>query len=62
MSVNPVKVQPWLACIVIVCIGISYFTFLYKSWQAYQEDRLERDSKLNEILDRIPKPTIPNES
>jgi hypothetical protein len=35
-------------------ITASYLVFLYGSWVQFQQDRSVRDSKLNDLLDRIP--------
>ena len=42
------------ACMVIMCA--SYLLFLAASWNQFQEDRARRDIKINELLERIPKP------
>jgi hypothetical protein len=45
-----------VAIIMIVAIGVAYFIFLWASWQEFQKDRATRDSKIDELLERIPKP------
>jgi hypothetical protein len=44
--------------ILLVMMGIitcAYLVFLYGSWEQFQQDRLTRDNKINELLDRLPK-------
>lgn len=47
---DPVKVAPWL----MLMIAAGYFVFLLATWHQFQNDRLVRDEKINELLDRIP--------
>lgn len=44
------------AILMIVAIGVAYFIFLYASWNQFQQDRAARDSKIDELLSRLPKP------
>lgn len=44
------------AFVVILVIGAAYLVFLYASWNGFQQDRLTRDSKIDELLERIPRP------
>lgn len=55
------KVTPLIAIIAITLMAGAYLLFLAASWSAYQKDRDERNTRINELLDRLPKPT-PNES
>jgi hypothetical protein len=41
-----------------VLMAAAYLAYLAASWNQYQEDRASRDSKINELLDRI-KPSGP---
>lgn len=52
------------AICMIVAIGVAYFVFLYGSWMQFQKDRATRDSKIDELLERLPKParSEPSES
>jgi hypothetical protein len=50
------KLTPYVALAIIVGIGVSYFLFLAATWQQFQKDRMNRDTKIDELLDRIPKP------
>lgn len=44
----------------IMCLAaLSYMLFLYASWHQFQEDRFTRDEKIDELLDRIPRPVKP---
>lgn len=46
-----------IGCVVVATV--SYLVFLYGSWVQFQTDRLTRDSKIDELLDRFPKGTVP---
>lgn len=61
MNVNPAKVTPWLTLGIITLIGVSYFVFLYATWIQFQRDKEARDSKIDDLLERIPKPASGNE-
>lgn len=52
---NPRIVQ-LTAFVVILMIGAAYMIFLYASWNQFQNDRMTRDSKIDELLERIPRP------
>jgi hypothetical protein len=54
------KVTPLIACVAIMLMAGAYLVFLAASWNAYQKDRDNRDTRINDLLDRIPKPS--NES
>jgi hypothetical protein len=45
-----------VAILMIVAIGAAYFVFLWASWQEFQKDRAMRDTKIDELLERLPKP------
>jgi len=55
------KVTPLVAIIAMMIMAGAYLVFLISYWQQYQRDRSNRDDRINELLDRIPKPQ-PNES
>lgn len=50
------------AIIMILAVGCAYFVFLWKSWQGFQNDRATRDAKIDELLERIPKPKAAGET
>jgi hypothetical protein len=54
-ALNPKTVQVIAICCIIT-IGAAYLLFLYASWNQFQQDRATRDSKIDELLERIPKP------
>lgn len=56
MSIEPGKITPWIGVVMIAAIGVAYFVFLYASWHQFQQDRVARESKIDDILSRIPKP------
>lgn len=55
------KTTQLVAIVMIVAIGVAYFIFLYASWVEFQKDRATRDSKIDQLLERIPKPKINDE-
>lgn len=55
---NPVHVT---AILMIIAVGVGYFVFLWASWQEWQRDRATRDSKIDELLERLPKPKSKSE-
>lgn len=52
---NPKIVQA-VAIGVMLAIGAAYMFYLMKSWEQFQVDRITRDEKINELLDKFPKP------
>lgn len=52
---NPHVVQ-LTAFVVILVIGAAYLVFLYASWHEFQQDRITRDTKIDQLLERIPVP------
>lgn len=54
MTINPAKLTPWVTLGMIALIGVSYFVFLYATWLQFQRDKTARDSKIDELLERIP--------
>jgi predicted RND superfamily exporter protein len=55
---NPRVVQA-TAFVMILAVGVSYFIFLYSSYQQWQKDRETRDAKIDQLLERIPVPKPP---
>jgi hypothetical protein len=56
MSTPDIKLGKSLLLVCGVCciaITAAYFVFLYGSWLQFQSDRGRRDSKIDELLDRI---------
>lgn len=55
-----IKVTPGMvpvaAVVIMTAIAISYFIYLVMTWRQYQKDRDTRDTRINEVLDRLPKP------
>jgi hypothetical protein len=51
---NP-KLISYVTCGAIVLIAIAYVMYLVAMWRQAQHDRTERDVKINELLDRVPK-------
>lgn len=54
------KVTPLVAIIAMLLMAGAYLLFLVASWNQYQRDRTDRDSKIDALLDRLPKPVIPD--
>jgi hypothetical protein len=46
----------YFMCFLMVLLVGAYLLYLAASWNQYQQDRAARDVKINEILDRMPKP------
>jgi hypothetical protein len=46
-------------CAILFMAG-AYALFLWASWQQYQKDAETRTSKINELLERLPKAAAPN--
>lgn len=59
MNLSPVKLTPWVTLCMITLIGVSYFVFLYATWMQFQRDKTARDAKIDDLLERIPKPAKP---
>lgn len=39
----------------LVILAAAYIIFLARTWNAFQSDRQNREAKINELLDRLPK-------
>ena len=52
--ISVTKITPYAALVMIMAVGCAYFIFLWASWQQFQNDRTTRDSKIDELLARIP--------
>lgn len=46
-----------LGCMFLVTA--AYLVFLYGSWNQFQNDRAQRDAKIDELLDRFPRKEAP---
>jgi TRAP-type C4-dicarboxylate transport system permease small subunit len=46
----------WLALAAICFMAACYALFLWASWQQYLKESTSRESKVNELLDRLSKP------
>lgn len=44
-----------IAMVVVSLAGLAYMVFLAATWNQYQQDRVSRDAKIDELLDRFPK-------
>lgn len=51
------KIPPLIAVVAISLMAGAYFIFLYATWQQFQNDRALRESRIDEILDRLPTKT-----
>lgn len=38
----------------MVLATVAYLIFLAGTWQQFQQDRVSRDTKIDELLDRLP--------
>ena len=47
-----------IAVIIMVAIGAAYLIFLSVTWQQLQLDRSRAMSKIDAMLDRMPKPVV----
>lgn len=56
MDLPSPKVTPLIAIVAIGLMAGAYFIFLYATWNQFQNDRAMRDTKIDELLDRLPKP------
>lgn len=50
------KLTPIVAMVAIGVLVGAYLIFLYGTWNQYQNDRAARDAKIDELLDKFPKP------
>jgi hypothetical protein len=49
------QLTPIMAICIMIAVGVAYFVFLAATWNQFQSDRRMRDTKLDELLDRLPK-------
>jgi hypothetical protein len=53
---NPEKAIPYLTFLMILAIGGAYFIFLAASWNEFQKRNTVARDKIDELLERLPKP------
>jgi hypothetical protein len=47
------KIPPLIAIVAIGLMAGAYLLFLYSTWNQYQDDRAERDQKIDLLLEKI---------
>lgn len=49
------NLTPTVAICLMIAIGIGYFIFLIACWNDLQRDKKSRNTRLDEMLDKLPK-------
>jgi hypothetical protein len=53
---TPSQATHLVTLVLIVAIGAAYFVFLWASWQDFQKRNDAARGKIDELLERLPKP------